>query len=231
MAATQVQYKTAASSSGQLSLTFDNPTASGNAIIMTVTCRVGTSTPTTYVTTDSNANTYTLAVSTGDVATAQGAALLYAFNIVGGASHSLTLSTSNVNSGLAIVAEEWSGLTTTSPFDKKAGSGAGFAGTITSTTTPGLIQADELAIAGANNRAGSLLTAGAGYTLTTNSIGSQQAAAEYQVLASTDQIAATFTPNTTSANWACVVATFTIAAGGAAAVIRIRDNLLFLGMT
>lgn len=227
MAAVPVQFITSSGSSGPtISATFGSPTASGNTIILNLLGRVGSSAPASFVSTDSFGNTYTTFVSTQNGALSQVAAQLYAFNISGGASHAITITTSNIGSGIAFIAEEWSGLTTTSPADKKAGS-AGGSTTVQSTTTPGLIQADELAVAGANART-QVLTAGSGYTLTVNQVGSQQAASEYQVLASTNQVNATFN-TTASANWACVVGTYTIAAA-AAAVLR-RDSLMLLGIT
>lgn len=229
MAATQVQFKTATGTSGPtISATFDGATASGNTIIAHLTGRVGSSSPASFTSSDSFANGYTTFVSTQNGGLTQVVAQMYAFNIAGGASHAVTISTSNIGSGLALIIEEWSGLTTTSPADKKAAS-AGSSTSPQSSTTPGLIQADELAVACGNART-QVLTAGTGYTLTTNSIGLQQMAAEYQVLASTDQINATFN-TTASANWAVAVGTYTIAADGGAVVIRLRDNLLLLGIT
>ena len=226
MAATQVQIITSSGSSGPtISATFINPTVSGNTIILNLMGRVGSSAPASFTSSDSFANGYTTFVSTQNGALSQVAAQMYAFNISGGASHAVVVSTSNIGSGIALIAEEWSGLTTTSPADKKAAS-AGGSTSVQSTTTPTLIQADELAVAGANART-QVLTAGTGYTLTTNQIGSQQAASEYQILASTNQVNATFN-TTATANWACVLGTYTIAAAAAAAR---RDNLLLLGIS
>lgn len=138
------------------STTFGSSTVSGNMIIVAY----GGSNASSLVASDNKGNSYTTVV---DGATS-GAAIAYAMNITGGASHQVTATvTSNGNAAHMIVLE-YSGITTSSAFDQGAQS-SGFVAN-SSVTTGSISQAVEL-LFGALLYGGTA-TAGSGFTLRHN---------------------------------------------------------------
>src|ERR1700684_1080805 len=100
------------------SATFASPTAAGNAIILGIT--FGNVSP-TITATDSQGNTYVQAVQTYDSGHRQGSAILYASNIKGGSSTTVTVKFSSSVAYLALGIHEYNGVATSAALDATTG--------------------------------------------------------------------------------------------------------------
>jgi hypothetical protein len=122
------------------SAVFSSPTTSGNAIILGVT--FGDLSP-TITATDSQGNTYLHAVMTYDSSHRQGSAILYATNIKGGSSNTVTVKFSQAVSYLALGIHEYSGIAASGALDVTKGamgkSSTPSSGTVTTTASGDLI--------------------------------------------------------------------------------------------
>lgn len=202
--------------SDTLTLTF----TAGNSNL--VGLRLGSLTATLSIS-DTKSNTYSGAG--GDVCIVAGGETLCIFsahNVAGGS----TTVTATVTGGPATLRwgiHEYSGLATSSTLDKThSANGVGTAADsgATATTT----QADELLFGVLDCGAGCTATAGSGYTLRNNNIGSKYSS-EDQIVSATGTYSATFT--ITSDDWSAAIATYKAAAGGAPAAPK---RLLLMGV-
>src|SRR5712692_8401653 len=101
-----------------ISATFSLPTTSGNTIILGVT--YGNAKP-IITTTDSQGNAHLQAIKTYDSGHRQGCAILYATNITGGLSNTVTVKFSQPIAYLAVGIHEYSGVVAASALDVTAG--------------------------------------------------------------------------------------------------------------
>lgn len=184
---------------------FTYPTTAGNAVILGVT--FGNTNP-TITATDNEGNSYAVAQQTYDSAHNQGSAILYALNIHGGSSHTVTVNFSNNVAYLALGINEYTGLASSSALDTAAGRGGSgtspSSGTATTTANGDLIFG-----VGVVDSSGSLesILAGTGFTKRVD-LGSLAAYSdEDQVQTSAGSIAATWTLPV-SQNWIASVAAF-----------------------
>ena len=168
----------------------------GNTIIVNVKTYLATVTSMT----DSQSNTYTLAVSSpgsGALATE----IYYAKNITGGSN---TITIAFTGDWIVAASHEYSGLDTTSPLDKTAsaagGSGAGDSGAQTTTVDDELIFGSEASGAALNG------LAGAGFTQRANLDWGGGCISEEKIVSSTGSYSATFQDSTSY--WAAAMATF-----------------------
>lgn len=119
------------------SATFASPTTSGNAIILGVT--FGNVSP-TITATDSLGNTYVQAVRTYDSSHRQGSAILYATNIKGGSSTTVTVKFSSPVAYLALGIHEYNGVTALDASTGTMGKGSTLSsGTVTTTASGDLV--------------------------------------------------------------------------------------------
>ena len=120
--ATHIQQASNSNVSGtalvSMSATFSLPTTSGNAIILGIT--FGNVDPTITVT-DSQGNTYLQAIKTYDSGHSQGSAILYATNITGGSSNTVTVEFNHSVAYLAVGIHEYSGVAASSALNVTAG--------------------------------------------------------------------------------------------------------------
>lgn len=163
--------------------------------------------------TDSKGNTYT-ALTQQVSGSTQGKlfSIWYARNIVGGASHVLSVAFTLASaSNVSWFVHEVSGCDQTAPADKVSTAATGTGTTATSGTTGTLAQADEYVFSLFNHLGASVgLTAGAGYTLAPGTgVGptDMRGIAEYRVVAATTALAPTLTIGA-SREWIALTATF-----------------------
>lgn len=187
-----------------ISLAFPAANTAGNLIVAFV--RMSSSTQTVTIA-DSAGNTYTDAVSQVQSADGHQVHLLYARNIAGGINTvTATFPASNNHPWLAIY--EYSGLSATNPLDRTAAAQGNdsnpIAGPATATTS-----ANELIFAGVGvpSSYGGVLTAGSGFSLAQQDIGTSRAANEASVVSTSASYSAAFNLST-GANWSAVLATF-----------------------
>src|SRR5713226_1049505 len=107
-----------AASHTSISATFSLPTTGGNTIILGVT--YGNAKP-IITATDSQGNTYLQAIKTYDSGHRQGCAILYATNITGGLSNTVTVKFSQPVAYVAVGIHEYSGVVGASALDVTAG--------------------------------------------------------------------------------------------------------------
>jgi peptidoglycan/xylan/chitin deacetylase (PgdA/CDA1 family) len=182
--------------------TFTSPVTTGNTVIVGVT--VWQSTIAANDITDNKGNAYTLVAESVNATSGDHAAIFYAKNVIGGASFTVT---SLVGGTVSI--HEYSGLSTSTPFDKTA-SAIGFSnapksGSVTAASSNELYFG--LAWSGGD---GDAWTTGAGYTLReteTNNNANERLATEDMVLSTASTTSALFTTGTNS-DWIAMVATF-----------------------
>jgi hypothetical protein len=145
LGATQVQQSSNSNVGGatatSFTATFASPTTTGNAIILGVT--FGNVSP-TITATDSQGNIYAQAVKTYDSGHRQGSAILYATNIKGGSSTTVTVKFSSPVAYLALGIHEYAGVATSAALDAATGvigksSSTLSSGTVTTTGTGDLV--------------------------------------------------------------------------------------------
>lgn len=161
---------------------------------------------------DSKGNTW-IRVASNAIAATFDLETWVAYNITGGASHTVTAVDTGGGVDSLLIVEEWSGAATTSALDKTTGT-TGLASTaLNSGATAATTQAAEVVI-GAGVASGNVtMTAGAGYSnLTKVNTTFSTLAFESQIVASTGAQTATMTSGT-AGSWVCQVATFKEAAG------------------
>jgi hypothetical protein len=198
-----------------VTLTFTSSTVSGNSIIFAVSTFAGSSSVT-----DNKSNTYTKIGTMTEPNTTKIIDVWYAYNIVGGASHILTV-VQGSDAGIEMLGEEWSGLGNITPFDK-ATSATGSATTADSGSTATTTYANELIwstsyIYGDSNDFGGLtVTAGSGYSnLHSTTPGGQTLYTESKTVTTTGTYNATYSIAADgsgflagSPRWATMVLTF-----------------------
>ena len=186
-------------------------TTTGN--LMVVCCASNSATSNDFASvTDNNSNTYSRAKSQPGNGT--DVEIWYCHNFTGGASHTVTATTTNAFRNVAVVAQEFSGAVTSASLDQTAGAtgtGTSQSSGATSTTT----QADEMVFGAMVAEASDTISLGAGFSnLGINTgIASVRPAAESMIISSTGAQTATFS-TAGSLNWNCAVATFKAAGGG-----------------
>jgi hypothetical protein len=190
---------------------FPSSTTTGNAIVVGVTFGNANATITA---TDSQANTYVQAVKTYDSRHNQGCAILYAANIKGGASNTVSVKFSTSVAYLALGIHEYSGLVGSSPLDVTSGStGTGTtpsSGNATTTTSGDLIFGCSAEDAVGQ---GDTFTAGTGFTKRVD-LGNAAAYADedkIQTLAGSTATTWTLSP---SRDWVASMAAFKTAGSG-----------------
>lgn len=204
-----VQSRANGSTSGAttLALAFTNPVTPGNLLI----CLCGTTAGPTF--TMSVADSVNITTYNQDVSNAAGGNAAFSINSfpnTAAGTPTVTMTLSSAGSRFMII-EEWSGVISTSPTDKVNNS-SGNSTAPSSGNTALLSQANELVIGGLFTASNDTQTAGSGFTLDPNFVG--RLAAEYQIVASTAAIAATF-GLAPSDFWQCQVATYKLASTAA----------------
>lgn len=186
-------------------------TTTGNLMVVCCASNSATSNDFSSVT-DNKSNTYTRAKSQPGNAT--DVEIWYAANITGGASHTVTATTTNGFRNVALVAQEYSGAATTTPLDQTAGA-TGTSATPSSGATATTTQADEMVFGALVVEASDAISLGSGFSnLGTNTgIASLRPAAESMIISSTGAQTATF-GIAASQPWNCAVATFKATGGG-----------------
>lgn len=162
---------------------------------------------------DDNSNTYTKISGASGNGNTTGIDLWYAFNITGGIKNTITITTGTTSQRQNSVIREYSGLTTTDPFDVASVFNNGVTTTPTSNATATTAQANELVVGIAGNSNGTF-SLGTGYSNLQASNGqvSGWVFAEDKIVSSTGTQTATFGTNTTGGT-VVGVATFKAAAG------------------
>lgn len=186
-----------------VSATFPGTTTSGNLLIATV--HQATNAPTLSISTDTYGNTWH---SAGSIAWSSAAKLqvFYAYNCIGGATHSVT-GQSSANYTIQLRISEWSGAVSGSdPIDQFA-SGSGF-NQLTTSNTSTLSQADELVYGAIGTSASTTNATSPGTpTILGESETAETCADEYFTVSSTTGVQASFTLSTSDTN-GVAVATF-----------------------
>ena len=181
-------------------VTFANPITSGNLIVVGLTI-YGTAIPSNAVT-DNKGNTYTKVAEAINSGTSDHAAIFYAKNVTGGSSFTITSSI-----GGTLAAHEYSGVSTSTPFDKAASS-TGTSATPTSGNVTTAI-GNELYVGITWSEGTAAATAGPNFTLReqeTNNSSAERIATEDSVIGTATTTAATF--SIPSNPWAAAIATF-----------------------
>lgn len=157
--------------------------------------------------TDSKGNTWNRVISTS-LASTFDLEVWVAYNITGGATHTVTASDNGGGVDSLIIVEEWSGAALTSAADKSAGTTGLASSALNSGATAATTQADELVI-GAGTASGNVtMTAGASYSnLTRINTTFSTLAFESKVVSATGAQTADMTSGV-SGSWTCQVATF-----------------------
>jgi hypothetical protein len=203
MAAAFVQATNGSNGSSPFSTTFTtsafgSSTTSGNAILIAISYDASAGGTFTSVT-DSKGNTYTAVGAVFVDANTNSCRHFYNLNIVGGASHTITVNAGGVGfQFLRVVAHEVSGLLTSAALDKDSGGNSvtatsGSATSVTPTTDGQYIFASGL---NAGGTATDTLSPGSGFTEPANSTGGPAAnelMCEYQVQTTATAVAAGFT--------------------------------------
>lgn len=198
--------------SGTLTTSLNNPTVSGNVLVVQAVTNAGNLGNTTSVS-DNFGNTFTLIkeITNGDSAHS----LWYAENIVGGFGHTITMvyNTSQADHA-AIEIQEFSGSNgATGTLDQVAsarGTGTSVSTGATATTT----QAGEFVVVSTTMDSSTTVSQGSGYSnLTSNGSGGSDCAVamESKTVSSTGAQTGTFTLNH-SRDWTAIVATFKLVA-------------------
>jgi len=184
---------------------FTYPTTSGNAVILGVT--FGNTNP-TITATDNEGNSYTVAQQTYDAGHNQGTAILYALNIHGGSSHTVTINFSTAVAYLGLGINEYTGLATSSALDGVAGH-TGSGTTLSSGTVTTTANGDLIFSVGVADSSGSQVSiaAGTGFTKRVDLGSLASYADEDEVQTSAGTISATWTLSL-SQNWIASVAAF-----------------------
>lgn len=166
--------------------------------------------------TDSKGNTWNRVVSTALAATFD-LEVWVAYNITGGATHTVTATDNGGGVDSLLIVEEWSGAALSAAADKSAAATGTTSTALNSGASAATTQADEVVI-GAGVASGNVtMTAGAGYTnLTKVNTTFSTLAFESKIVSATGAQTATMTSGT-AGSWVCQVATFKQAAAAAAA--------------
>lgn len=189
--------------------TFSSATTSGNLIFIAIADDSGTSFEISSVT-DNYSNAYTnISVTSGTPVLS----LYYAKNIAGGASHTITVNTAGFGTNYGIVAQEFSGLDTTAPFDVTAAA-TGTSAAPASGSTAATTSANEQvvgAVAFAGSAAPSL---GTGYSNLGSAVQTNaDTGMESKTVTATGAQSAAFTL-TGSTTWSCACVTFKQSSSG-----------------
>lgn len=174
--------------------------------------------PQTLTPSDSKSNTWTQVPthSPKDPSGNTRCHLYYAKNCLGGASHTFTV-TAGATALMAMFAMEISGADLSAPFDTGAAATSLGSTTPSSGVTGTRAQGDEIIIGycgTGDNVNGGTMNAGSGFTLPTNgsetNFNNYVSGIEYKIVTAAGTDAATFTISSDS--WACIAATFKMAA-------------------
>lgn len=208
------------------SITMDSSTTAGNTIVCAVAYNDDTAG--TASLSDNKSNTWTKIAGGPSGGDTEGE-LWYSYNINGGASHQITVTFSANNHDSAIICREYSGLTTSDPLDKSAGSATAVSTSHTSASTAATTQANELVVAAVGVATNATCTAGAGYGNVTSQNASDLFTAvcmEDKDVASTGAQQATITTSASAATY-FIVATFKEASSGGAATQATTTGIFF----
>jgi hypothetical protein len=191
--------------------TFSAATTSGNSIIIGIGDDSALTTPISSVT-DNKGNTYsrtdTVKVNASSIQ------MWAAHNIVGGSSHTITVAWSATATGRVVVlAQEFSGLATTSTLDRVA-SATGSSTTASGGTTASITQANELVVmCSSHSGTTAAYTVGSGYSnLITVNVANAATAMQSKVVSAVGTQTGTMTI-ATSRIWVGIIATFKAADG------------------
>jgi len=197
-----IEFKQAAYNNGtgsSLSATFGSATTTGDAIVVGINWYNDT---TISSVSDSNGNTYNLVTTVTQTSTHK-AALYYALNITGGASHQVTVTFSG-SSDAGISVAEYSGFATSGALDQYAGA-SGASGTALNSGNVTTTQATEMLIGWGSAWNSVTFTPGTNFTERTDNYA---ASLEDRYVTSTGTYAATFTASGESGGWTAIIATF-----------------------
>lgn len=223
MAISLVQTPTAATGAGAtVTKTYASATTNGNLLIIGII--VGATTAPGTTVTDNKGNTWNKVFSLGSGA--GWTEFWYAYNIVGGATHTVTINNPGFL-GVNAITREYSGLTTTDPKDVFA-TATGTTAAMSSGATAATAQASELVVGVFGDDWGAALTytAGTGFG---NRVSSTSGAAgdinlEDMTVAATGAQTATLTASQPP-SWVAGVITFKGASGGSTFIAQ--PNLMF----
>ena len=206
---------------------FGSSVTAGNYIILTLGGDSGATGEVISITDNKGGNTYTQvtgynAIDGGDNLWID---MWYCKVVNGGTGFAISVTFDDTSTNIAVVAQEFSGIAASTPFDKKA-TATGTSTTPSSGNTAALSQADELVVGGCvHSGTASAFSLGSGYTnLGQQSVANYQTAQESKVVAATTAVAATFTI-AASRLWLCGVATFKGVAGGTAWTQAMSDAM------
>jgi len=226
MAIAFIQSKSGTGSGAGAATTASMTSTSGNAIIVMVATNTNVDNRISTVT-DSKFNSYTRVTSKSY--NFSEVEIWYALGITGGASHTVTATSSNAGDSVVVTAQEFSGVATSSAADKFTQAN-GDGNTLDSGATATTTQADELVFGAGADNGGNAVTLGSGYSNlgTATLVGDVAGGAESKIVAATGTYNATF--GTSGApSWVCAVATFKAAGGSAASAIASRRMMSGFG--
>jgi hypothetical protein len=199
-------------------VTFTNAVTTGNLVVVGLTIW-NTTIPSNAIT-DNKGNTYTKVAEAIQPGTTDHAALFYAKNVTGGSSFTVTSSV-----GGTISVHEYSGISTTSPFDKAASS-TGTSATVSSGTVTTTL-ASELYVGVMWSEGSASSTAGGGYTLREqeiNNVANERQATEDQVISVATTTKALW--SIASNDWAAAIASFRAATTSGSGVMNNKKAML-----
>lgn len=212
-AITRVQSKSGSVSGGNsLTLTFDNPTASGNSVIVAVGSYFG---GVIFTISDNKSNSYTSdrihSISPDEVYRSS--------NILGGSSHQVTITPNSGGQYLVAVIVEYSGMDSANPKDQTAeGANSGTAYTTSSVTTT---LADELLVGWHRVAADIAWTPASGWTIVREiGDGNHEAILQDRIVSSTGSYASSGVMSSAQNTRDLLVTYNQAAAGVAAPVLR-----------
>lgn len=211
MAITLIQTKTNhAANVASLTATFDNPTTTGNAIVVS-SCCVGNLEILVNIS-DTYGNTWTEAHETTTNHT--NLEVWSAGQIIAGNNHAVTITSRSGTRDMNIIIREYSGLDTPPLHDKHSttSSSGTPSTTLTSGTSNTLTQPNQLVIAAASTDIGSTqsysVQSGYGNLVTVLANASSDLAMADKVVSSTNPVSTSFTVGATTSFWNCGVYTF-----------------------
>ena len=225
MAIAFVQLAENFSTGSATSLAGDFGTTPVNGNLIVVASRVS-ATGRTVTVTDDGTNTYTQARSQVQTTSAYELFVHYAMNITGVAAHTVTVAISGAAAGITFTLHEYSGAAIQSALDQ-VNSGQLDTSTALDSGNVTINTSNQLIFGAGAASGGRTFTLGTNFSNLASSpsaAGTQRQAGEDRIVSTTGTYSATFSLNTT-ANWACIVATFR-EAGWGQLIAGYRNRLL-----
>jgi hypothetical protein len=189
---------------------FGSSVGAGNLIVVGISDYTGGATNVSSVT-DSKGNTYTRVTGISGAGAGTTIELWYSYNVTGGASLTVTVNFA-ITQRSAVVAQEFSGVSTVSPLDQSSSYllSANSSLTYTSAATPTTTTANQLVVAlVCDTSGGNTYTAGTGYSnLVQDNNDGTFPALESQTVSSTGAQTATVTVPSNGVGYTFIVATF-----------------------